>query len=63
MAISTCGKCDGRAFEIKEVEPRGAAFKYFFVQCSSCGVPVGVVEKVNIGAVLQKIAKKIGVSL
>lgn len=44
MALSTCGKCGGHSWEIKETEPRGSSVKWYFVQCSGCGVPVGVVD-------------------
>jgi len=63
MALSTCVKCDGHNFEIKEVSPNNGSFKYYFVQCSSCGGVVGVVEYYNTGAILHKLAKKLGVPL
>jgi len=54
MAFSTCGKCGHRFWEIAQVEPRGSAFKLYFVQCASCGTPVGTMEYDNIGALLLK---------
>jgi len=44
MAFSTCGKCGGHSFELSEVEPRGSRVKMYFVQCGSCGTPVGVTD-------------------
>lgn len=44
MAFSKCPKCNGTLWELAEVEPGGSNFKWFFVQCSSCGAPVGVVD-------------------
>jgi len=63
MARSTCAKCGGTTFELVENEPRGAKFKYFFVQCSSCGVVIGVQEYFNAGAILTKIAKALKVAI
>jgi len=54
MALSTCPKCQGRLFEIKEVAARGASFKMNFLQCSGCGTPMGITEYYNIGAKLEK---------
>jgi len=61
MAMSTCIKCGSSSFEMKENEPRHSAWKYMFIQCSSCGGVVGVVEYLNLGSVLQKIAKRLGI--
>jgi hypothetical protein len=61
MAISTCTKCGGHLFEIRENEPRGSRFKLMFVQCSSCGGVVGVIDYYNIGAEIQEIKKKLGI--
>jgi predicted nucleic-acid-binding Zn-ribbon protein len=63
MAISTCVKCDGKRFEVKEASLTGSNFKYYFVQCASCGGVVGVTEFYNIGALLKKVASKLGVSV
>jgi len=67
MAFSTCGKCGNRFWEIQSVEPRGSAFKLYFVQCASCGTPVAAMEFDNIGAMLReqneaikKIAARVG---
>lgn len=61
MAASTCGKCGGHRFELKEVEPTASNYKYMFVQCSSCGVVVGVLDYFNTGHLLKKIADHLGV--
>ncbi|MEK3867665.1 hypothetical protein MHH60_29805 [Paenibacillus sp. FSL H7-0716] len=45
MALSKCGSCGATGrWEITEVSPTRSRFKFFFVQCSNCGVPVGVVD-------------------
>ncbi len=53
MALSSCPRCKGGFFEIKLVEPRGGKFKQNFVQCSSCGCPVGVLGFWDTGALLK----------
>jgi hypothetical protein len=59
MATSTCIKCGGTRFEVRENTPRDSAFKLMFVQCAACGGVVGVQEYYNIGGMLQKLAKKL----
>ena len=44
MAIPTCVKCRGHSFELAAFTPLGEARKFTFVQCSSCGTPVGIVD-------------------
>ncbi len=61
MAQSTCVKCGNHRFELKEAEPDKAAFKLMFVQCTSCGGVIGVTEYHNIGALVHKMAEKLGV--
>lgn len=55
MALgSKCGSCGSTRFETKEVSPSGGGYKQIFVQCSSCGVPAGVVDYFNLGALLKQ---------
>ena len=54
MALTKCIKCGGHYFEVVEHEPRGSNFKNIFVQCSSCGTPVGVMDYYNIGSLMKK---------
>lgn len=61
MATSKCGSCGSPSFEVKEHTPNHSTFRLLFVQCAKCGVVVGVNEFFNIGAMLDKIARKIGV--
>ena len=63
MAIPTCGKCGGTLFEVVQQEPLRSEFKLMFVQCSSCGNVVGVLDYFNIGQLLHELAEKLGVSL
>jgi len=63
MATSTCVKCDGHRFEIKEAQPKGAAYKFYFVQCASCGGVVGVVNISHVPTMLRKIAEKLNVNV
>lgn len=53
MASSKCGHCAGLRFEIKLVEPVNGRFKQYFIQCASCGVPVGALDYFNLGTELQ----------
>lgn len=61
MALSTCGKCGGRFFEVAENEPSGGNFKVMFIQCRSCGNVVGVTDFWNTAALLENLAKRLGV--
>lgn len=67
MAVSKCPKCDHTSFEIKDVVPQGATYKYRFIQCASCGAVVGTLEHLPLGpnieaiwTLVQRIALKIG---
>lgn len=57
--MSTCGKCGSHLFKVQSNEPQGSAFVVYFVQCTSCGIPVGVLEYANSAALLEGIEKKI----
>lgn len=70
MAISMCGRCGHRSFELSVQEPLGSKFKYSYLQCSQCGAVVCAVDCINIGDALviiheamKKIATHIGVSV
>jgi len=60
VASSTCIKCGNRIFELVEQEPINAAFRLNFVQCSSCGGVVGVLDHFNIAQLISEFAKKLG---
>lgn len=57
--MSTCAKCGNHFFEIAENEPAGSKYKVYFVQCSSCDAPIGVLEYANSAAFLEGIEVKI----
>jgi hypothetical protein len=64
MAISTCIKCEGTRFELKEAPSMGGTnYKYQLVQCAKCGGVVGVLDYFNIGAILGKIAAALKIDL
>jgi hypothetical protein len=63
MARSTCVKCGNGKFETMQHSPSGSRFKLVFIQCSSCGGVVGVVDFYNIGDRLTELGKKLGVTL
>ena len=57
MALSTCVKCGGGLFELREAEPRDSNYKFIYVQCSGCGGVAGVTEYFNTGQLLTKLEK------
>lgn len=60
MAVSKCGSCGATGrWELSQVSPSAGNFKYHFIQCSSCGVPVTAVEYLNIGATVESNDKKL----
>ena len=59
MAWSTCPKCDNHSFELVENTPRKSSFKLMFVQCTSCGAVVGVLDYYNIGQRINELEGKI----
>lgn len=59
MAYSTCVKCGSNRFEIRENTPAGSNYKLMFIQCSSCGGVVGVMDYYNIGAKIEELEKRI----
>ncbi len=64
MALSSkCPCCPSTSFESVIETPKNSNFKLQFVRCSSCRTVVGVLDYYNIGAMLEKLAKKLGVSL
>jgi uncharacterized Zn finger protein len=63
MAASICPRCAKPFFEVVEREPRDSNFKLLFVQCSSCGAVVGVLDHFNIGSLIHDLAEKLHVEL
>lgn len=63
MALSTCIKCGNSSFENKDVTPRNSEFILSFIQCTSCGGVVGVVDFYNIGELIHQLADKLQVPL
>ncbi len=57
--MSKCAHCKSFSFELVEQVPIGSNYKLFFVQCSICKNPVGVLEYFNSGAQIGKVEKKI----
>ncbi len=57
--LSTCAKCGSHLFQVQQTKPSGSAFKLYFIQCSSCGVPVGVREFNNVGAMIEQLGAQI----
>lgn len=66
MAQSICNKCGATTFEAKEA-PRmsGTDYSWGFVQCSSCGGVVGVVDFFPHALLIDRldaISKHLGIS-
>ena len=59
MAVSKCPKCNNSFFELSENSPSNSRFKFYLVQCSSCGSVVGVTDFFHVPTVLDKLEKKI----
>lgn len=53
MPIPSCPSCKGKVFEVIQKRPKNSTLKLDFVQCSSCGSVVGVLEHPNINVILQ----------
>ncbi|MDK8182101.1 hypothetical protein [Paenibacillus sp. UMB4589-SE434] len=49
MAMSKCISCGHHLFELREANVQRATYKYYFIQCSSCGAVINSVEYYNIG--------------
>ena len=70
MAISTCAKCNGHHFELALLTPVGETRKLTLVQCSACGMAVGVLDpsigpqiealKGQVAAIDRKLARIAG---
>jgi hypothetical protein len=65
MANPCCVKCGGHSFQLTSTANKisGANYAHFFVNCSSCGGVAGIVEPRNVTISLEKIMKKLGISL
>jgi len=57
MARSKCTACGKHTFEIQLVEPQGAAYRHYLIQCAACGVPVGVTEYRNASKLIEELQK------
>lgn len=55
MAKSSCVKCGSQSFECKEARPEDSKYVLMFIQCANCGGVIGVMEDMNIGAMLEEI--------
>ena len=63
MATSTCPKCNSTSFEMAKGEATGSQYKFYFVQCSSCGAVVGTQDYYSIPILLKELAEKLNVKL
>ncbi len=56
-------ECSSSTFESEIESPKNSNFKLQFIRCASCGTVVGTQDYYNIGFIVQKIAKKLGINL
>ncbi len=59
IILSTCSNCKSHLFGLEEQSPRGSKFKVYFVQCTSCGVPVGTMDYLHTGSLVDGLEKKV----
>ncbi|WP_438273705.1 hypothetical protein [Nitrobacter sp.] len=59
FGFTKCGKCEGAAFKLQEVNVNGAAYRMYAIQCTSCQTPIGVTEYFDNGSLLKKQEKAI----
>lgn len=67
--MSKCAKCGHSSFELKQTRVRSSNYDLYFVQCSSCGAPFGVIEGRNTtdmfmeqNRLLNQLALKMGLT-
>ena len=63
FTVPKCPKCEHTQFAIKSFDPIGSRFKLVAVYCNACGAVVGITEYDDTGALIRKLAKKLGVNL
>lgn len=54
-----CPKCEGRYFELVEDFPTGAAFKMYYIRCSSCSTFLQALPYLHTNALVEKIQQDI----
>ena len=54
MAVSKC-VCGRSSFELVTAEPSGSRVKLNFIQCSSCGVVIGVTDYFSVGGMVSNL--------
>jgi hypothetical protein len=59
MALPTCVKCGQHRFELQEAEPAQSNYKFFYLQCASCGGVAGVTDFYNVGHLVKKQEKEL----
>ena len=60
MASSSCIKCGGFSFELREAKVAKASYKIYFVQCTSCGGVVNAMILLMAGPIVDKIVARRG---
>ncbi|SQA96717.1 Uncharacterised protein [Cedecea neteri] len=63
MAQSSCPRCGRDRFEMAVTKIQNARLPVTFIQCASCGTVVGTIEHLCAAELVQKLAKKLNVTL
>lgn len=63
FSTSKCPSCQKTGFEIVTEEPQGSNYKVNIVRCRYCKTAIGAMEYYNLGALLEKIAKRMGFNI
>lgn len=57
MAVSKCGRCECKSFEMVQQDAvAGSRFKLQFVQCAGCGAVVGVTTYEHVPSMLNSLS-------
>lgn len=63
MATPCCPSCKGTTFQVQEMNVLNSNYRLNAINCTGCGTIISVSEFYNIGARLDKLAKKLNVKL
>jgi hypothetical protein len=58
MAIRTCIKCSGHAFDLASATPLVESRKLTLVQCLSCGTPIGALDP-TVGPQVETLRREV----
>jgi hypothetical protein len=59
MATSKCGACGKTHFELVPATPNGCRYQVNFVQCSACGVVIGVTGHSDVATLVGSVSDQL----